>query len=142
MGELPDDWKQLIKDLFFTSMIDGDFTRIARAFKRVGAFPEDVGTDDEVGMRMQLVFGPMLDMGLSSVSLGDVFKGIFQMMESYGVASPQEMILITKQLLYFERYAKALAPDWALARDLFLVKNIFPDEVAAKVAADGIAFPD
>jgi predicted unusual protein kinase regulating ubiquinone biosynthesis (AarF/ABC1/UbiB family)/CBS domain-containing protein len=142
MGELPEEWKQLIKDLFFTSMIDGDFTRIARAFKRVGAFPEDVGTDEEVGMRMQMVFGPMLDVGLSQVSLGDVFKGIFQMMESYGVGSPQEMILITKQLLYFERYAKVLAPDWALARDLFLVKNIFPEAVAKKAANEGITFPD
>ncbi|MGI8661905.1 MAG: ABC1 kinase family protein [Acidimicrobiales bacterium] len=142
MGELPDAWKDLIKDLFFTSMIDGDFARIARAFKRVGAFPEDVGSDEEVGSRMQLVFGPMLDVGLSSVSLGDVFKGIFQMMESYGVASPQEMVLIVKQLLYFERYAKALAPDWALARDLFLVKNIFPAEAAAKAAELGVSFPD
>jgi predicted unusual protein kinase regulating ubiquinone biosynthesis (AarF/ABC1/UbiB family) len=91
---------------------------------------------------MQVAFAPMLDVGISSVSLGDVFKSIVQMMEQFGVPSPQELMLVTKQLLYFERYAKVHAPNWALARDLFLVKNIFPDEVAKKAADLGIDFPD
>jgi predicted unusual protein kinase regulating ubiquinone biosynthesis (AarF/ABC1/UbiB family) len=142
MGELSDEWKGLIRDLFYTSMIDGDFSRIARAFKSVGAFPEDIGTDEEVGVRMQMAFGPMLDVGISGVSLGDVFKSIVQMMEQYGVPSPQELMLVTKQLLYFERYAKVHAPNWALARDVFLVKNIFPEEAAKKAADLGIEFPD
>jgi predicted unusual protein kinase regulating ubiquinone biosynthesis (AarF/ABC1/UbiB family) len=142
MGEVPEAWRDLLKDLFFTSMIDGDFTRIARAFKRVGAFPEEAGTDEEVAMRLQMVFGPMLDLGVAEVSLAEVFKGIVQMMDGFGVESPQELVLVTKQLLYFERYARELAPDWALARDLFLVKNVFPDEVAKKVADEGIELPE
>ena len=142
MGEVPDEWRGLLKDLFFTSMIDGDFTRIARAFKRVGAFTDEVGTDEEVGARLAMAFGPMLDVGLSQVSLSEVFKGIVQMMDAMGAESPQELVLVTKQLLYFERYAKELAPDWALARDLFLVKNVFPDEVAKKAADEGIELPE
>jgi predicted unusual protein kinase regulating ubiquinone biosynthesis (AarF/ABC1/UbiB family) len=122
MGELSDEWKELIRDLFYTSMIDGDFARVARAFKRVGAFPEDVGSDEDVGTRMQMAF--------------------VQMMESFGVPSPQELMLVTKQLLYFERYARVHAPNWALARDLYLVKNIFPDEAASKAAELGVVFPD
>jgi predicted unusual protein kinase regulating ubiquinone biosynthesis (AarF/ABC1/UbiB family) len=142
MGEVPEDWRGLLKDLFYTSMIDGDFTRIARAFKRVGAFTDEAGTDEEVGARLAMAFGPMLDVGLSQVSLSEVFKGIVQMMDAMGAESPQELVLVTKQLLYFERYAKELAPDWALARDLFLVKNIFPDEVAKKAADEGIELPE
>ena len=57
MGEVPEEWRELLKDLFYTSMIDGDFTRIARAFKRVGAFPEEAGTDEEVAQRLAMVFG-------------------------------------------------------------------------------------
>ena len=49
---------------------------------------------------------------------------------------------MVKQILYFERYAKELAPTWVLARDLYLVKNIFPEEVAKKVAELGIDLPD
>ncbi|HJR23859.1 MAG TPA: AarF/UbiB family protein [Acidimicrobiales bacterium] len=142
MGEVPDDWKGLLKDLFYTSMIDGDFTRIARAFKRVGAFTDEAGTDEEVGARLQMAFGPMLDVGLAQVSLSEVFKGIVQMMTAMGAESPQELVLVTKQLLYFERYAKELAPDWALARDLYLVRNVFPEAVAEKAAAEGVVLPD
>ncbi len=142
MGEVPDVWRDLLRDLFYTSMIDGDFTRIARAFKRVGAFDDSAGTDEEVGARLQLAFGPMLDVGLAQVSLSEVFKGIVQMMDAMGAESPQELVLVTKQLLYFERYAKELAPDWALARDLFLVRNVFSDEVAKKAADEGIELPD
>jgi predicted unusual protein kinase regulating ubiquinone biosynthesis (AarF/ABC1/UbiB family) len=64
------------------------------------------------------------------------------MMDGYGVESPQELVLLSKQLLYFERYARELAPDWALAKDVYLAKNIFPDAVAAKVEADGLILPD
>jgi len=142
MGEVDEAWRGLLKDLFYTSMIDGDFTRIAKAFKSVGAFTDEAGTDDEVGARLQMAFGPMLDVGLSQVSLSDVFKGIVQMMDAMGAESPQELVLVTKQLIYFERYAKELAPDWALARDLFLVRNVFPDEVAKKAADEGIELPD
>jgi predicted unusual protein kinase regulating ubiquinone biosynthesis (AarF/ABC1/UbiB family) len=123
-------------------MIDGDFTRVARAFKGVGAFPAEAGTDEEVGARLQIAFGPLLDAGISDVSLGDLFKSTVQMMEQMGAASPQELMLVTKQLLYFERYARVHAPNWALARDVFLVKNIFPEEAAKKAADLGIDFPD
>ena len=64
------------------------------------------------------------------------------MMDGFGVESPQELVLVTKQLLYFERYARELAPDWALARDLYLVKNIFPEAVAEKAAEEGLVLPD
>ena len=89
-----------------------------------------------------MVFGPMLDLGVAEVSLAEVFKGIVQMMDGFGVESPQELVLVTKQLLYFERYARELAPDWALARDLYLVKNIFPEAVKEKAAEEGLTLPD
>src|SRR5437764_7343667 len=54
MGELTDDWKQVMRDFFFTSALDNDFSRVARAYKRVGAFPDDIGTDEEIGARMQM----------------------------------------------------------------------------------------
>ena len=45
----------------------------------------------------------------------------------------RERVLVSKQLMYFERYAKELAPPYNMARDLFLVQNVFPEAVAAAV---------
>lgn len=141
MGELPDEYKQLVKDLFYTFMIDQDFSRVARAYKKLGLINEGMGTDEEVGARLKLVIAPMLgDVG--SMSLADFIASSFNMMKQYGMAAPRELMLVSKQLLYIERYTKVLAPGWQAASDLFLTKNIFPEEAAAKAAELGIVFPD
>ncbi|MGH8990248.1 MAG: ABC1 kinase family protein [Acidimicrobiia bacterium] len=144
MGELTDGWKGVLRDIFETSAIDNDFTRVARAYKRVGAFPEDAGTDEEIGLRLQMIFAPMFDAGLGQVPMGELLASIIRTMGAYsgGAGTPKELQLIVKQLLYFERYSKELAPEWPMFRDLYLVRNVFPDAVAARVAELGVALPD
>jgi predicted unusual protein kinase regulating ubiquinone biosynthesis (AarF/ABC1/UbiB family) len=144
MGELNDDWKQVLRDIFETSAIDNDFTRVARAYKRVGAFTEDAGTDEEVGLRLQMIFAPMFDAGLGQVPMGELLASIIRTMGDYsgGAGTPKELQLIVKQLLYFERYSKELAPTWPMFRDLYLVRNVFPAAVAARTAEQGVELPD
>jgi len=141
MGELTDEWKDVFKDLFYTSMIDSDFVRVVRAYKRVGILPTDADETMMAGL-IGAQFAPMLDQTIGSVSLGETFTSTIKLVEQLGMTQPQELMLIGKQLLYFERYAKMLAPDYTLARDIFLVKNIFPDAVAKRVADLGITLPD
>ena len=64
-----------------------------------------------------------------------------ELAKQFGATAPEELVLVTKQLLYFERYARVLAPDYVLARDLYLLKNIFPDAVAEAAAERGISLP-
>ena len=141
MGELPADYKQLIKDLFYTFMFDRDFSRIASAYRRLGILSEDMGTDVEVGARVQMAIAPMLGTS-SSMGLGDFIMSSLDMMKRYGMTAPKELLLFAKQLLYIERYMKGLAPEWQFATDLFLVKNIFPEEAANKAAELGVVFPE
>jgi predicted unusual protein kinase regulating ubiquinone biosynthesis (AarF/ABC1/UbiB family) len=141
MGELPPEYKRLVKDLFYTFMFDRDFSRIARDYKDLGVIDESTGTDAEVGMRMQMVIAPMLG-STSSISLSDFIMSALEMMKQYGMTVPRELVLFAKQLLYIERYIKGLAPDWQFATDLFLVKNIFPDRALSQAATTGVVFPD
>ena len=142
MGELDDEWRDVVRDLLLTLMVDRDWSRLARAYKRAGVFPPEGVTDEELGMRLGMMLGPMLDSGLQGLNLGDLIKSSIDLMQGYGATSPKELMLIAKQLLYIERYAKGLAPDYRMLGDVFLVKNVFPDEVASKVAADGITLPE
>jgi hypothetical protein len=50
------------------------------------------------------------------------------------------MVLVSKQLLYIERYTKLLAPGYQLTKDLYQMKNIFPDAVANRTAEPDIEF--
>jgi predicted unusual protein kinase regulating ubiquinone biosynthesis (AarF/ABC1/UbiB family) len=141
MGELPEEWRETMRDILFTSMIDQDYTRVVRAYQRVGVLPADV--DPEVaGPAIAMVMEPMLSVGIGSVSLGEQLKANLELANQYGATAPRELVLISKQLLYFERYSKTLAPDYVLARDLFLLKNIFPAEVEACAEERGITLPD
>ena len=103
--------------------------------------PPDV--DPEIaGPQIAMVMEPMLNQGLGAVSLGETLKSNMELAEQFGATTPRELVLISKQLLYFERYAKVLAPDYVLARDIYLLRNIFPDEVARVAAERGVTLPD
>jgi predicted unusual protein kinase regulating ubiquinone biosynthesis (AarF/ABC1/UbiB family) len=141
MGEVPDEFKSLIKDLFYTFIFDQQFARIARAYKELGIMNDDMGTDEEVGQRIQMVVAPMLGK-TSTMSLGDFIMSSLDMMKQFGLTAPREMVLFSKQMLYMERYIKGLAPEWQLASDPFLLKNIFPEEAAKKAVELGMQFPD
>lgn len=141
MGEVPDEFKSLIKDLFYTFIFDQNYARIARAYKNLGIMSDEMGTDEEVGVRIQFVVSSMLGKS-SSMSLAAFITSSLEMMKQYGLQAPKEMVLFSKQMLYMERYIKGLAPEWQFGSDPFLVKNIFPEEAAKRAAELGMVFPD
>jgi len=123
-------------------MIDNDVTRVVRAWKRLGIVPESIGSDEVIAEQIKMVMEPMLSMTIGEVSLGEIMKQQLDMAEQFGAQSPKELVLVTKQLMYFERYAKVLAPDYVMIRDIFLVQNLFPEAVAKKASEDGLTLPD
>jgi predicted unusual protein kinase regulating ubiquinone biosynthesis (AarF/ABC1/UbiB family) len=141
MGELPDEWKQALRDILYTSMIDQDYSRVVRAYQRVGAMPADVDPD-VAGPQIAMVMEPMLSQGIGAVSLGETLKSNLELAQQFGATTPRELVLTSKQLLYFERYSKVLAPDYVLARDLYLLKNVFPEDVARVAAERGVDLPE
>jgi predicted unusual protein kinase regulating ubiquinone biosynthesis (AarF/ABC1/UbiB family) len=142
MGVLPEIHREAVRDAEYTVMIDGDYRRIVRAWQRIGILSGEVDSVDEMADRLKLVLDPMFDMKIGEVSLGTIMKQQLDLQQEYGARAARELVLVTKQLVYFERYAKALAPDYNMARDLWLLKNVFPEDVARKADELGVAFPE
>ncbi len=142
MGELSEDWKQVLRDLFYTCLFDLDFTRVARAYRAVGVFPPDFGTDEEIGLRLGMIIGPMVTAGIGAVNLGEMIMSSVELMRQFGGTAPKELMLVGKQLLYIERYTRVLAPHYAIIQDPFVVKNVFPVEAQARARDLGVVFPD
>ncbi|HVX18399.1 MAG TPA: AarF/UbiB family protein [Acidimicrobiales bacterium] len=142
MGELDDEWRNVLRDLFYTAAFDLDFTRVVRAYRRVGIFPEGVGTDEEIAERLGAVMGPVLASGMKDFNISEMVAQSVDMLSAFGGVAPQELMLISKQMLYIERYTTALAPDYVLTTDPFIMKNIFPEEAKAKAAELGVTFPE
>jgi predicted unusual protein kinase regulating ubiquinone biosynthesis (AarF/ABC1/UbiB family) len=83
---------------------------------------------------------PMFDATASSVDLSAVFKQQIDLAESMGAKAPQELMLVAKQVFYFERYVKGLAPNYQMIKDLYLTKNVIPE--SKTIATErGITFP-
>src|SRR5205085_8126198 len=122
MGELPPEHRTAMKDAQFTAMIDGDYTRVVLAWQRLGILPADLGPVAAVAAQIKAVMDPMLDLKIGDVSLAQMMRQQMELAEQYGARAQRELVLVTKQLLYFERYAKVLAPEYNMSRDLFLVK--------------------
>jgi predicted unusual protein kinase regulating ubiquinone biosynthesis (AarF/ABC1/UbiB family) len=142
MGELPAEHRQAMRDAQFTLMIDGDYTRIVRAWQRIGILTGDIGAVEEVAARLKSVLDPMFDRAIGEIGLSEVLRQQVELQREYGARAARELVLVSKQLMYFERYAKELAPAYNMARDLFLVQNVFPEDVARVVAERGVALPD
>lgn len=141
MGELGPEWQSLLRDLFYTCAFDLDFTRVAEAYRKVGAIPPEFGDDDQLAAFLTNVLGAMLSSGFGGVDIVQLVTESVKMLKSYGASIPRELVLIAKQLLYIDRYTKHLAPDYSLTADPYIVKNVFPEEAAAKAAELGVEFP-
>jgi predicted unusual protein kinase regulating ubiquinone biosynthesis (AarF/ABC1/UbiB family) len=142
MGELPQLHRDALRDAQYTTMIDGDYTRIVRAWQRIGLFSLDVGPVEEVAARLRSVLEPMLDLQVGEARLAEMLQQQLELQKEYNVRAVRELVLVSKQLMYFERYAKELAPHYNMGRDLFLVQNIFPADVARLCEERDLTLPD
>jgi predicted unusual protein kinase regulating ubiquinone biosynthesis (AarF/ABC1/UbiB family) len=124
-GELEPGWQRLFTVLLgvFTDP-DGDFAPLAQALMDVQAIPAEAGSAEDVGPILAGVIGPLIDQDLAELSLAETLRSSVQVFESFGATVPTELVLVLKQLLYFERYAKDLAPGWTIARDASLSANV------------------
>lgn len=123
-GELDDVWKHVIATFLTTVAGYSDWTDLAAAFKAVGAIPDEAGSDAQVGHVLATLIDPIIGQDLGDISFAEVLKTALTLFESLGAVVPPELVLVLKQLLYFERFAKDLAPGWQAATDPALTHNI------------------
>ncbi len=142
VGELPESWRQILRDMFYATLIDGDFSRMARGIRSLGYAQDNDATDDEIGLQVAAALAPLLGRDLGELRLSELIMALIGIGKKWDVASPEELVLFGKQLGYFERYATELAPGWVIGQDLFLFRNVFPDAVAAKARELGVELPD
>jgi predicted unusual protein kinase regulating ubiquinone biosynthesis (AarF/ABC1/UbiB family) len=135
MGELDEEWRAMVRDILYTFMVDGDFVRIIAGYKRLGVISDAMGDDAQLAAIMSAVFGPMMAMRMQDLNFGEMFQQSLDMAEQMGdISAPEELSLLGKQFLYFERYVKGIAPDYTVVSDPYLIKNIFPAEAEARMA--------
>jgi predicted unusual protein kinase regulating ubiquinone biosynthesis (AarF/ABC1/UbiB family) len=83
------------------------------------------------------IYGPLLTLSFAQVNYADLLPGVQRVATRHRVKMPHEFILITKQLLYFDRYAKALAPKLNVFTDPRLILGMMSDIQKARAGSPG-----
>ena len=134
MGEFTPEWQQMVRDILYTFMVDHDFARIIRGYKKLGIISGDLGDDETLGAMLHMVFEPIMSSRMEDLQFAELFQQSLDIAAQLGdISAPEELSLLGKQFLYFERYVKGISPDYLMVRDPFLIKNIFPAEARARM---------
>ncbi len=91
------------------------------------------GDLDEAGLveGVKGLLGTHLSRPLSAISYGDIVVDVIRLATNHHLRLPRALVLVAKQALYFERYAKEIAPDI----------NVFEQPDVLRRLLDGLVDP-
>jgi predicted unusual protein kinase regulating ubiquinone biosynthesis (AarF/ABC1/UbiB family) len=132
VGRFSDQERFLVTD-YMIAFSSGNYKKLAEVMIEMGgaggakldmdAFVKDLGE----------TYSPLLKLSFAEVNYAEFLPGIQKTATRHRVKMPKEFILITKQLLYFDRYAKALAPKLNVFTDPRLVLGMMQDIQKARM---------
>jgi len=80
-------------------------------------------------------YEPLLAKEDSAMKYADVIPAIMRTAVRHGMRMPRDFVLVVKQMLYFDRYAKLLAPKLNVFRDPRIMAALATDVMEARMRA-------
>jgi aarF domain-containing kinase len=112
----------------------GDFRKLAEVMNAMGSVDAKVNLDD-LAKDLAKAYQPMLENELAAIKYADVIPAIMRTAIRHGLRMPRDFVLVVKQMLYFDRYAKILAPNLNVFRDPRIVTALASDVMQARMQA-------
>jgi predicted unusual protein kinase regulating ubiquinone biosynthesis (AarF/ABC1/UbiB family) len=111
---------------YIVAFATGDFRALGRVMMSMGAMSQGIDLD-AVAKDLQKAYAPILTTSFGDLNYGSVLPDILRASVKHRMRLPREFVLVTKQMLYFDRYAKLLAPRLNLFSDPRLVAALGAD---------------
>jgi aarF domain-containing kinase len=137
VGRFDDKARYLVTD-YMIAFASGNYKRLGEIICEMAGTPPGLNFDEFV-KDLGETYKPLLTLSFAEVNYADFLPGIQRVATRHRVKMPNEFILITKQLLYFDRYAKALAPKLNVFTDPRLVLGMMQDIQKARAQAEAKA---
>jgi aarF domain-containing kinase len=117
----------------------GDFAKLAETMVAMGSVnPADVDMT-ALSTSLREAYEPVLSNEAAPAKYADIIPTILRTGVKHGMRLPREFVLVAKQMLYFDRYAKLLAPKLNVFRDPRIVAALMEDVMRASTRAEGPA---
>jgi aarF domain-containing kinase len=136
VGRFDERARYLVTD-YMIAFASGNYRRLAEIIIEMDGAPAEGGLDMDAFVEdLGTTYRPLLAMSFGEVNYAEFLPAIQRTATRHRVRMPNEFILITKQLLYFDRYAKALAPKLNVFTDSRLVLGMMADIQKARAQAE------
>jgi predicted unusual protein kinase regulating ubiquinone biosynthesis (AarF/ABC1/UbiB family) len=118
---------------YIVAFATGDYRRLGQVMVEMGSLDGEVDLD-ALAADLKQAYAPMLSMSFGDLKYGELLPSILRVSVKYRMRLPREFVLVTKQMLYFDRYAKLLAPRLNIFSDPRLVASLGADVARARAA--------
>lgn len=125
VGRFDDRERWMVTD-YVVSFAGGDYEKLARTMIDMGGVDHSVDVE-AMAKDLGEAYAPMLTMAFGEIKYDEMLPRIQRVASKHRMRMPKEFVLITKQMLYFDRYAKLLAPTLNVFTDPRLVFSLMAD---------------
>src|SRR5271165_686077 len=101
---------------YLLAFATGDFRKIADVLVAMGSAGAKVDLD-ALAADLGVAYAPMMAGEGSAMKYADIIPATMRTSIRHGLRMPRDFVLVVKQMLYFDRYAKVLAPNLNVFRD-------------------------
>ena len=134
IGRFEEKTRHQITD-YIVAFATGDYRALARTMQAMGSVA--VGIDlDAMARDLERAYAPMLKLSFGDLNYAELLPSILRVSYKHQMRLPREFVLVTKQMLYFDRYAKLLAPRLNVFSDPRLVARIGADVMKLRQASN------
>jgi predicted unusual protein kinase regulating ubiquinone biosynthesis (AarF/ABC1/UbiB family) len=130
VGRFPPERREQITD-YLMAFASGDFKKLAEVLVAMGAVGVHVDME-ALAKDLAHAYEPILASEMSAIKYADLLPAILRTSVRHGMRLPRDFVLVTKQMLYFDRYAKLLAPKLNVFRDPRIVSALAMDMMLAR----------
>lgn len=124
-GRLAPAIREVLRDLLPAIILDRDFERVVDGLFDIGAATGPIDRA-RAAADLDALVTPLLSSTIGDIVFGELLDQVMIVATRHRVRLPRELVLVVKQLLYFERYAKAIAPDRQILADPTLLALLRP----------------
>lgn len=134
VGTVDDEQKKNVLE-YVLGFQSRDFVRVARSMLKMGTVDDPDSVDvDAFAADLATVYAPMMDPD-EGFEMREILPDLLRVSRAHSMRMPRDLILVTKQLIYLDRYSRALGgPGTNVLTDQKLSNLIMQDMLAAMFA--------
>lgn len=116
-------WTHKLMSRYLVAFNTGNFPRLAECMVLLGA-PKHAIDLDAFAKDLEEAYGPLVFKTFKDIDYGEILPKMNWIARKHGLRLLREEILTTKQFIYFDRYAKVIAPNLNMFTDRRLMPEV------------------